>query len=409
MASWKQFFSVCLTLVLVFEVAEVTCRRGRGRGPVRVVSQEEDSEIEAPTLRDGRFFSLFNVVNFNNERCASDNSDVSDGVCYTDAECSRRGGKNAGSCAAGFGVCCIFTVAGDSGTIDTNCTHIRNDGFPSPVRSGLSSYTIKKCSPDVCQLRLDFQSLVLMGIADTTETGANAVCMDSLRVTTSTGGTLPVICGTNTGQHIYVDIGKGAKDSVMLNIALAGANSAMGRTWDIKVSQISCKSNERAPDGCLQYVTGRSGRFTTFSYADTALAHLPNQNYNYCIRQEEGASCITYNVCGVAPGTTVANTGFSLNQRDPLNQQTAQQNNVCLQDYIGIPGGASTCERTFGARGIDSRFCGPFLNDCQSAVAYVPICSCTAPFKIEVHTDGGPDGGANTALSHGVCLDWEQS
>ena len=38
-------------------------------------------------------------------------------------------------------------------------------------------------SVDVCQLRLDFESLVLMGITDTTETGANAVCQDTLKVT----------------------------------------------------------------------------------------------------------------------------------------------------------------------------------------------------------------------------------
>ncbi len=29
------------------------------------------------------------------------------GTCFTEAECSSRGGTNAGSCASGFGVCCV--------------------------------------------------------------------------------------------------------------------------------------------------------------------------------------------------------------------------------------------------------------------------------------------------------------
>ncbi len=41
---------------------------------------------------------------FPNNACAGA---TRNGTCYTEAECSARGGTNSGSCAAGFGVCCV--------------------------------------------------------------------------------------------------------------------------------------------------------------------------------------------------------------------------------------------------------------------------------------------------------------
>lgn len=66
--------------------------------------------------------------------------------------------------------------------------------------------------------------------------------------------------------------------------------------------------------------------------------NYPCHRYNYCIRQEQGASCVTYNVCGATPGSTAVNTAFSLNQRNPLDLLTAVQDVSCTQDYIGIVG-----------------------------------------------------------------------
>ncbi len=42
---------------------------------------------------------------FSNSACAG--SGARNGTCYTEAECTQRGGVDAGSCAAGFGVCCV--------------------------------------------------------------------------------------------------------------------------------------------------------------------------------------------------------------------------------------------------------------------------------------------------------------
>jgi hypothetical protein len=49
---------------------------------------------------------LFNVIQFANAPCNStDNSRT--GVCFTTSECSNKGGRSGGVCAAGFGVCCV--------------------------------------------------------------------------------------------------------------------------------------------------------------------------------------------------------------------------------------------------------------------------------------------------------------
>ena len=64
------------------------------------------------------------------------------------SECSSNGGSSKGSCAAGFGVCCVFTINSDSSlTVNYNDTYIQNPGYPSTY-TGTSSltYTINKCA-----------------------------------------------------------------------------------------------------------------------------------------------------------------------------------------------------------------------------------------------------------------------
>ena len=80
--------------------------------------------------------------------------------------------------------------------------HLLNSSFPS-VYSETSSltYTINKCSSEVCAVRLDFETFTTLGPADTVETNGGA-CQDSFVVRgTGSGLTTPVICGSNAGQH----------------------------------------------------------------------------------------------------------------------------------------------------------------------------------------------------------------
>ena len=40
-------------------------------------------------------------------------------------ECSERSGAASGTCAAGFGVCCVFLTSSCGSTVKENCTYIR--------------------------------------------------------------------------------------------------------------------------------------------------------------------------------------------------------------------------------------------------------------------------------------------
>merc|ERR1719238_1772000 len=149
-------------------------------------------------------FSLFSIVTFPNQGCASQSSGRN-GTCYTSSECKKKGGTTSGNCAAGFGVCCLFIVTSTSTTISENCTYIQNPSYPSVYsETSALTYTINKCSASVCAVRLDFETFATAGPSATTET-SGGVCTDSFVVTGTSGLSTPVICGSNAGQHLYME------------------------------------------------------------------------------------------------------------------------------------------------------------------------------------------------------------
>merc|ERR1719419_1736865 len=163
--------------------------------------------------RTKKALSVFTVVKFPNAACTSSTAGRN-GTCYTASECAANGGSSSGSCASSFGVCCVFEKSCGAGRIAENCTY-----FTSNSRSlgGACSLTVCKCSSDVCQLRLDFETFVMnnpvtatavtIGPATAAAGSANRIgnCdVDSFSVTTPGAKSPPIICGTNTGQHMYV-------------------------------------------------------------------------------------------------------------------------------------------------------------------------------------------------------------
>ena len=48
---------------------------------------------------------LFSVVQFPNDACSTGSGLT--GTCVTSSECNTRAGTADGSCASGFGVCCL--------------------------------------------------------------------------------------------------------------------------------------------------------------------------------------------------------------------------------------------------------------------------------------------------------------
>merc|ERR1712241_667598 len=372
--------------------------------------------------RDGKLFSLFTIVNFKNSPCVSSSSLSSgstpyrNGTCYTASECSSKGGSSKGNCASGFGVCCIFLYdSTDQTTINYNDTYIQNPSYPSTYGETNSlTYTVNKCSDDVCFLRLDFETFVNQGPSDTNEAAAApdaaSACTDTFTVTTSTSGTTyPSICGDNTGQHIYVDIGSGSSDTATLAFAFTGSSTS--RKWDIKVAQIPCSQTYSPPAGCLQYSTGMTGQITTFNFANSAGPHLPNQNYQHCVRQEAGMCCVEYSVCSTDldqfsldndGDATTATNAKSVVGSSCVVAATAGST-AFTGDYIEIDGSGGTCGDTTG-----SRYCGQALHVVKDLTTSIPICDCTAPFAVRVVTDDLREAGSDKTANRGICLNYRQ-
>merc|ERR1712223_2342844 len=147
--------------------------------------------------KSGKAFSLFNVVTFKNEDCVSTSTSAGsgprNGTCYTSEECSEKGGTAAVGC---------------DGEVKENCTYIRNEGFPTQLdRDSIDEckFDIEKCTEEVCTLRLDFESFNIL--AGTGTLDSLSACQDSFTVTNPNLPGLPAICGDNTGEHIFIEMG----------------------------------------------------------------------------------------------------------------------------------------------------------------------------------------------------------
>ena len=142
------------------------------------------------------------------------------GTCVSTSECQRRSGALAdGSCAAGFGTCCVLRTTGCNLEVSLNSSHVMNPGHPaSTTASATCQYRLTKLGSDICFFRLDFISLSL----DTPVTSSNWDCSkdkvgrhqdvilnsqqhSQLVFTTPSSRAPPTICGYNTGQHLYLD------------------------------------------------------------------------------------------------------------------------------------------------------------------------------------------------------------
>jgi len=348
--------------------------------------------------------SVFSVVKFPNSACTSSTAGRN-GTCYTSSECSANSGTASGTCASSFGVCCVFEKSCGAGTVSQNISYFTST---SRALGGSCSITICKCSTDVCQLRLDFETFALnnpvtvttvtIGPATAAAGTANSLgaCnVDQFTVTVPGGKSPPVICGTNTGSHMYVP----ASDQCNILAANIGSSStATTAAFTIKVTQVPCDSKTKAPNGCLQYFTGASGTVTTFNYNSAAGVLLTNQDYSICMRAER-----TY--CAICYWSTIFTLSLP-NAANGINGVDTNCGHPALQapmtkgggyDYIEIPDGQ--CDSPVGAAlavtETNDRYCGAEFR-CLKAIpataltgtAGQTVCSNNKPFKISVHSDG---------------------
>lgn len=375
-------------------------------------------ETRAKKLNDtraGKLFSIFQIVNFPNEGCIGSSS--RNGTCYTSEECKAKDGSSAGTCAQGFGVCCVFSLA-CGGTTSENCTYLVQASTTTPP-SDPCTFTICKCSSNICRIRLDFTTFSIAGPVVGTASEATVLTngasigdctTDSFTLTAPGNQAPPLICGFNSGQHMIVD----ASD-ICHKASFDFSGTAAARQFDIKVTQYACGDEMGGPPGCLQYFSGNTGSFASFNFPTSGnmvtaeVTHLSNQCYTMCFRQELGKCAICYNTA--IPGTPAmvidqGSFGLSISS-DGVVKST--QDTGCVSDYLQIPGGerdAMTAAFVLGTipNEVHERVCGRFFGfgSTPDQVGTIDnaesICTQQKPFRVFFKTDADEElnGAANT-------------
>lgn len=371
-------------------------------------------------------FSIFQIAKFQNGPCIGDGT--RNGTCYTESECSALGGANGGSCADGFGVCCIKKITSGEGSA-VNGSFIVAEAA-SVTAGSVYTYSVCPSGPEICRIRFDFTDFTLAApvTAPGTLAAANAGILaiqgpsigdcteDQFSITNPVSSGTPVICGTNKGQHMIVD-----SDGVSCsNVNIAIGSSTFTRSWDIKVTQFECGDEMGGPAGCLQYFTTPTGTIRSFNFPEltagtavpVSVVHLSNQHYKACVRKPLGANRICYPPCtSIDPSTGQSSFGVSIS---PNAAARSGSNSDCLTDYIGILGGQTSANAAAGTLSTLSRFCGreliPTRNTAWSA-NQAAVCTATVPFELtvnfddkEVMTNGGDAMTAEAAANPGGIL-----
>eukprot|EP00095_Tigriopus_kingsejongensis_P006807 maker-scaffold936_size78930-snap-gene-0.12 protein:Tk06807 transcript:maker-scaffold936_size78930-snap-gene-0.12-mRNA-1 annotation:"hypothetical protein DAPPUDRAFT_311633" len=235
-----------------------------------------------------------------NEMCTL-SGNVDTGTCLTPTDCEKEGGRAQGNCAAGFGVCCGFTINACGGDVNKNCTYLENKGYPvADTTRAVCTFRFNRIQGDICMIRLDFVDVTTNVAPPATATLPDGItivptagnCLDEITVSSSHASNPvafpPVVCGQLSGQHMYFETGNsGNAGELKINMG-----STQPTKFRIKASYIECHSLSKPPQGCVQYHTGMVGSIMSFNHAGAQL--LAEQSYSICMRQEEGMCSIAY-------------------------------------------------------------------------------------------------------------------
>ncbi|XP_063597978.1 uncharacterized protein LOC134774584 isoform X2 [Penaeus indicus] len=256
-------------------------------------------------------------------KCSPNATSEEFGICLPLAHCANTGGVPAGTCARGFGVCCIAQRTCGESTSYTHTNFVNPGYYDSDTGSGACTLTVNHANKNICQIRLDFLELELA------QPDTDGNCNIDFLAVTGGASTVPTICGSNSGQHMYIDVDPTC-GALKVTVDRSPAPLA-SRWWNIKVTQIPCDSEARAPTGCLQYYTETSGYVKSFNF----------DSYN------------SFNYSGTAAASSTGAT--------------------CTTDYVIIPGGVDNNQNS------EDRFCGLGFPD--------SVTSTMKPFVMYVHTD----------------------
>ncbi|KAJ8925003.1 hypothetical protein NQ315_001168 [Exocentrus adspersus] len=322
------------------------------------------------TLRTGKFFPFFGVglVRFENGPCGG-NSTL-EGTCYTRRQCALADGVGTARCANGIGVCCIIQrTCGEVSSL--NNTYFVSPGYPNAyTNTSTCTFTIRKCGPDICQVRIDFLTFNLA------QPNENGTCVTDAFYVTGGASNVPILCGENSGQHIYVDFNMA--NDIVLTISTS-ASTIASRAWNIKISQIGCNCPTRAPSGCLQYYTDLTGTVNSFNYgsagSQTGTRQLVNENYGVCVAMQAGYCGITWMQSGGAYSFTVTNNTYtSVGDGTIGTGASSVLGSNCTTDFVVIPAPIYIN----GTLVNTDRFCGN---------GFPPVTSYSKPFVLTVVTN----------------------
>jgi len=316
-----------------------------------------------PAKRQQKGFSLFSVVSFPNEICTTTMNPPMSGICVTSEECKNSGDTIAtasGNCASGFGVCCFRSMETDGGAITQDVVHIQSVGFPAPV-ADLNTGTVAAVpraynimgGANVCQIRFDFITVDVQA-PTAGECAGDAISVSTQDKSADQNG-IRALCGTLSGQHLYVDVSTATVSPMAATLNINTAGAAAPRMWKILARQIECNGELRAPSGCRQYHTGTSGRISSFNGADavaTADSHsmIRNLRYNICIRKATGMTGVTLREAGAGPDS------FALGA--VATGTNAGAVDACTQTFISFAG---------------KRYCGTVLSSVTAQTVAAPV------------------------------------
>jgi len=302
----------------------------------------------------------------------------------------------------------VVTTSTCGSSVSSNITYILNPGYPSsytPTSAGTCSYTINKVSDDICQLRLDFQTLT--GYTVGTDANKGQCSANIFQATGQTSNNPPAICGTNTGYHMYVEFGTSSTDSITLKHTL----DTTSKTWNILARQIACTASWKAPTDCTQYFTGVSGNVKSYNFAGSQI--LQSQNYDNCIRQEKGYCRIQWN-----QNAATSPDPFQMDTQIPAASTIAAGGIAspaialpCLLSYVTIPDGSQNgiapLNSVLSDLAFQNNLCGADLGYTGTTAIPSTIVSAKVPFTLGVFSTATQQGLA-AAVNTGFNLDYTQ-
>merc|ERR1711971_679632 len=393
-----------------------------GRLSLETTESREGASLETTQTREGKVLPVFQVVKFPNDVCAGA---TRNGTCYTAEECSSKGGTSDGTCASGFGVCCVFTLA-CGGSASENQTYLVQAAvttLTSPCK-----YTICPVATNICRIRFDFTTMVLANAVPGTAVAVGAATASSLdgpligdcvddqfSISGGTGRGTPTICGTNTGYHMIVDADS-TGDTCHTALFNIGGTTATTRSWDILVTHYSCGDTDSSGwPGCLQYYTATANTIQNFGFpttgaVDSKVTHLSNQHYDICIRRASGSCYICYSptiiVSGIAIGTAViAQISFGVSIGGIAASPSSLISNTCTQDWIEVPGADTAAIAAISAAALTNggRLCGRAFSSAGgsktdgASIVTGTVCARHLPFRVGVDFDNHEQDSVSTA------------